>query len=141
MKVHFKYIIIPMLLILGGCVGIAETVVEKVVLTAARPILGFAVKDAKTTLVWVEREESTGRLSPIDAASARKCPESVLALDALRARVKEKTAETKGTKGLIYYGTLARYGKGVQAEASQELVQLAESCVVLIPAEKLIKLF
>ncbi len=121
--------------------AIGETVVKTVVLKAAKPIFWFAVKDAKTTLVWVEREQSAGRLSSVDATSARRCPESVLALDALRARLKEKTAETKGTKGLIYYGTLARYGKGVQAEASQELVQLAESCVVLIPAEKLIKLF
>ena len=122
---------------LQGCVGIAETVIT----TAAKPILGFAVKDAKTTLVWVEREESAGRLSSVDAISARRCPKSVIALDALRAQVQEETAETKGTKGLIYYGTLARFGKGVQAEASRELAQLAESCVSLIPAEKLFKLF
>jgi hypothetical protein len=137
MKWHFNCISIPILLILGGCVGIAGTVAS----TAAKPILGFAVKDAKTTLIWIEREESADRLSSIDAASARRCPESVIALDALRAQVQKKTAEMKGTRGLIYYGTLARFGKGVQAEASQGLAQLAESCVSLIPAEKLIKLF
>ncbi len=130
-------IILPILLVLGGCVGIAE----KVASTAAKPILGLAIKDARTTMAWIDREEKAGRLTPADVAQAKKCPEAVLALDALRNRVTEATAKQKGFKGLIYYGTLNRYGRGVQAEATVNLKQLAEGCLPLIPAEKLIRVF
>jgi len=121
----------------GGC----ATVVEKAVSLVAKPVLGLAVKDAQTTLAWVEREEQAGRLSPVDVDLAKRCPEAVVALDALRARMSEGTAGVEGFKGLIYYGTKNRYGQGVQAEASRYLKQLAQDCLPLIPAEKLIKVF
>ncbi len=126
-------------LMLTGCT--VPKIVEKVVSVVAKPVLGLAVKDAHTTLAWVEREEKAGRLSPVDAEAAKRCPEAVIALDALRARMSEGTAGVEGFRGLIYYGTLNRYGQGVQAEASRHLEQLARSCLPLIPAEKLMGVF
>lgn len=125
--------------LLGACtpIGVIETVASVV----AKPILGLAVKDAKTTLAWVDREVEAKRILPVQAEAARRCPEAVIALDALRTRMSEGTADVKGFRGLIYYGTLNRYGQGVQAEAGRHLEQLAQSCLPLIPAEKLIKIF
>ncbi len=132
-----KIIVLILMLFTAGCVNPVGQVVSFV----AKPVLGLAVKDAETTLAWVDREEKAGRLASVDADRARACPESVVALDALRARMSESTAEAKGFKGLIYYGTLNRYGKGIQAEASRYLSQLARDCLPLVPAEKLMGIF
>ena len=131
--------LVGLILLLGACTPIG--IAEKVVSVVAKPILGLAVKDAQTTLAWVDREEKAGRLSPVDVELAKKCPESVVALDALRTRMAKGTVTAEGFRGLIYYGTLNRYGQGVQAEASRHLKDLAQACLPLIPAEKLIKVF
>lgn len=125
--------------LLTGCASTA--VVKKAASVVAKPILGLAVKDARTTIAWIDREQKAGRLAPADVGQAKKCPEAVLALDALRRRVTEATTKEAGFKGLIYYGTLNRYGRGVQAEATVNLKELAEGCLPLIPAEKLITVF
>jgi hypothetical protein len=127
------------LLFLGGCT--IPTIIDKTVSVVAKPVLGLAVKDAQTTLAWVEREEKAGRLLPVVADAAKKCPEAVIALDALRTRMSEGAAGVEGFRGLIYYGTLNRYGQGVQAEAGRHLEQLAQDCLPLIPAEKLMGVF
>ena len=116
-------------------------VVGKVTSVVAKPVLGLAVKDARTTLSWVDREVEAGRLAEGIAVIARRCPLSVIALDELRNRMAAGATAEEGFKGLIYYGTLNRYGKGVQAEASRYLSDLASSCLPLIPAEKLMKVF
>ena len=128
-----------LIVLLGGCTPIG--VIETVVSTVAKPILGLAVKDAETTLAWVEREVEAGRLAPVDVDLAKRCPEAVIALDALRARMNEGASNVKGFRGLIYYGTLNQYGQGVQAEAGRHLKDLAQACLPLIPAEKLMGVF
>ena len=131
--------ILGLIVLLGACTPIG--IAEKVVSVVAKPVLGLAVKDAKTTLAWVDREVKAERILPVQAEAAKRCPEAVIALDALRARMSEGTAGVEGFRGLIYYGTLNRYGQGVQAEASRHLEQLARSCLPLIPAEKLMGVF
>lgn len=139
MKASSLMISLTFALMLMGCTPIG--VVEKAVSVVAKPILSLGVKDALTTLAWVEGEVKAGRLSSVDADLAKRCPEVVIALEALRTRMNEETAEVEGFKGLIYYGTKNRFGQGVQAEASRHLKQFAEACLPLIPAEKLIKIF
>ena len=137
-----RYIsIIAILLALGlsACTGIG--VIEKVASVVARPVLGLAVKDAKTTLAMIEREEKAGRWPPVDVELAKKCPQAVIALDALRTRMSEGDSKVDGFRGLIYYGTLNRFGQGVQAEAGRYLEDVAQACLPLIPAEKLMKIF
>ena len=131
--------ILGLIVLLGACSG--TTIVGKVASVVAKPILGLAVKDAKTTLAWVDREVAAERILPVQAEAAKRCPEAVIALDALRARMSEGTAGVEGFRGLIYYGTLNRYGQGVQAEAGRHLKDLAQSCLPLIPAEKLMGVF
>ncbi|KKK77932.1 hypothetical protein LCGC14_2848650 [marine sediment metagenome] len=131
--------ILGLIVLLGACTPIG--IAEKVVSVVAKPVLGLAVKDAKTTLAWVDREVKAERILPVQAEAAKRCPEADIALDALRARMSEGTAGVEGFRGLIYYGTLNRYGQGVQAEASRHLEQLARSCLPLIPAEKLMGVF
>ena len=126
-------------LFVGGCS--VTTVVSKVAGVVAKPVLGLAVKDAKTTLAWIDREVKADRMLPIVGEDAKKCPLSVIALDELRNRMAAGATAEEGFKGLIYYGTLNRYGKGVQTEASRHLSNLASSCLPLIPAEKLMKVF
>ena len=126
-----------MILFISGCTTVVSTVAGVV----AKPIFGLAVKDARTTLSWVNREVESGRLASIDAEAAKQCPLSVIALDELRSRMAAGATTEEGFKGLIYYGTLNRYGKGVQDEASRYLSDLASSCLPLIPAEKLMKVF
>lgn len=124
-------------LLVGGCTTVVSTVAGVV----AKPVLGLAVKDARTTLSWVDREVEAGRLASTDAEAAKQCPLSVIALDELRSRMAAGATTEEGFKGLIYYGTLNRYGGGVQAEASRYLSDLAKACLPLIPAEKLIRVF
>ena len=126
-------------LLFGACTPIG--IAEKVASVVAKPVLGLAVKDAQTTLAWVDREEKAGRLGVAGVGLAKRCPEAVIALNALRERMEKGTAGVEGFRGLIYYGTLNRYGQGVQAEAGRYLSQLAQDCLPLIPAEKLIKIF
>ena len=125
--------------LVAGCTPISA--IENVVSVVAKPVLGLAVKDARTTLTWIEGEEKAGRLSPVDVDLAKRCPEAVVALDTLRTRMVEGTVVPDSFKGLIYFGTKNRFGQGVQAEASRYLSQLAQDCLPLIPAEKLIKVF
>ena len=127
------------LFLLPACTGIG--VIEKVASVVAKPILGLAVKDAKTTLAMIEREEKAGRWPPVDVELAKKCPQAVIALDALRTRMSEGTAAVDGFRGVIFYGTLNRYGRGVQAEAGRYLQDVATACLPLIPAGKLMKIF
>jgi len=124
-------------LFVGGCAQAIGTVASVV----AKPVLGLAVKDAKTTLRWVESELQAGRLAPVDAEAAKKCPLSVIALDDLRSRMAAGASQEEGFRGLIYYGTLNQFSKGPQAEASRHLSDLASACLPLIPAEKLIRVF
>ena len=124
-------------LFVGGC----ATVVSKVADVVAKPVLSLGVADSQTTLAYIEREVAAGRMSAIDAEAAKQCPLSVIALDELRTRMTAEAITEEGFKGLIYYGILNRYGKGVQDEASKYLEQLASSCLPLIPAEKLMKVF
>ena len=127
-------------LFMAGCTPLQ--VVGKAASIVAKPVLGLAVKDAETTLQWVENELQGGRLSPVDAEAAKKCPLSVIALSELRSRMAAGVSTEDGFKGLIYYGTKSRYGEGgVQAEASRHLSDLAAACLPLIPAEKLIRVF
>ena len=128
---------ITLTLLMSGCTTVVSTVASVV----AKPVLGLAVKDAKTTLSWVDREVEAGRLSSTDAKAAKQCPLSVIALDELRNRMVAGATTEEGFKGLIYYGTLNRYSQGVQAEASRHLSNLASACLPLIPAEKLIRVF
>ncbi len=114
---------------------------SKVASVVAKPVLGLAVKDAGTTLKWIETELAAGRLNAVEAAEAEKCPLSVIAIDELRNRMAEGATTEEGFKGLIYYGTKNRFGQGVQDEASKHLTALAKSCLPLIPAEKLLKVF
>ena len=65
----------------------------------------------------------------------------MIALSELRSRMAAGASTEDGFKGLIYYGTKSQYGKGVQDEASRYLSDLASSCLPLIPAEKLIRVF
>jgi len=125
--------------LLSGCT--IPTIAGKVAATVAKPVLGLAVKDAATTLAWVEREAASGRLSTSDAELAKQCPEAVLALDTLRAQLEAGAEDPEGFKGLIYYGTLERFSQGPQAEISLRLEQLASTCIRLIPADKLPLIF
>ncbi len=132
-------LIMAMGIFASGCtaVGVIGTVVD----VAAGPVLGFAAKDAKTTLQWVEREEAAGRLTEVSATSAKLCPLSVLALDDLRAKLKVSLEDPEGTKGLIYYGTVKKYGRGTSEDVSLQLQQLAIHCVRLVPSSRLLSLF
>ena len=124
-------------LFLGGC----STVTSKVISVVARPVLGLAVEDAQTTLAWVEQAAATGNLAEMEADLARRCPQAVLALDALRRELEATNEEGEGFKGLIYYGTRNRFSQGPSDRAMIYLQNLASSCVPLIPAEKLIRVF
>ncbi len=138
-----KLLSIVLLLGLAACTSSAviNKIAPKVASVVVKPIFGLVVRDAKTTDAWIDSEMAAGRLSAADAEAARRCPEAVIALDALRKRMAEGKTEVDGFKGLIYFGTKNRFGQSVQSEASQHMKQLATACLPLIPAEKLIKVF
>lgn len=122
----------------SGCAGVGA----KVAGVVAKPVLTFAVADAQTTLAWVEREVGAGRLNATEASFAKSCPDAVLALDALRQRLAGAEEDAvKGKKGLIYFGTVAKYTKSVKKQAVGYLQSLMGACAPLIPAEKLLRLF
>ncbi len=138
-----QFLSIVLLLGLAACTSSAvlNKIAPKVASVVAKPILGLAVRDSKTTLEWIDIQVAAGLLSSVDAEAARRCPDAVIALDALRTRITKEKTEVDGFKGLIYFGTKNRFGQSVQSEASQHMKQLAQSCFPLIRAEKLITVF
>jgi len=126
-------IVVVAALMLGGCAG-------NIVGAVAKPVLGLAVKDAQTTKRWIQDELAAGRLSLADATLARGCPDAVLALDALRAQFEgiADTTGAEGFKGLIYLGTLNRYGQSSKEQATLLLQDLIASCAPLVPADRLV---
>ena len=139
MKIKQLILVALLGLFVGGCttVGAIGTVID----VAAGPVLGFAVKDANTTLEWVDREETAGRLTEVSATSAKLCPLSVLALDDLRSKLKVRLDDPEGTKGFIYYSTVKKYSQGTQANISLQFQQLAMHCIRLMPDRRLLSLF
>ncbi len=134
------WISICLVLMLGGCTA-ATAVGGKIAAVAVKPVFGLAVKDAETTLAWVDHELEAGRLPAVDEEFAKQCPEAVLALDALRARLEGAEEDVEGFKGFIYFGTLNRFGRSPQEEAATHFQRLVGACFPLIPAEKLIRIF
>jgi len=97
-----------------------------------QPIAGFAAADARTALAWIEAEEKAGRLSAEKATQARACPTAVVALDnAKLAAMAEPSVE--GTKGLIFHGTVRKYGPDHEAEMQKSVTMILTACRDLIP--------
>ena len=138
-------LIAVMAIFLGGCTVadlVTSPIVGKVAGVVAKPILGLAVKDARTTLAWIEREMAAGRILLSDVVLARRCPDAVLALEEMRAQLTgEGVEELEGFKGLIYFGTVGRFGQSPQNDLALRFAELSNSCIRLIPAEKLIRVF
>ncbi len=132
-------------LMVSGC-GVAGSIPLKVVEVVTKPVFGLMVKDAYTTLDWLKVAVANGTIAPVNVALAKRCPEAVLALDALRKQLTADAAadnKAEGFRGVIYFGTIRKYGggiQGVQTEFSKHLSTLAESCMKLIPAGRLLKI-
>lgn len=136
--------LIPLLLLAlltGGCATSIADVAGKAVGAIAKPVFMIAVPDARTTLAWIDVEVDAGRLSEVDEELARQCPEAVLALDALRTELEGAKEEVEGLKGLIFYATEKRFGRGPQADLTLHLTRLANSCIELIPTDRLVDIF
>ena len=132
-------LIVVAALFLGGC---TTTIVGKTLDVLAKPILGLGVKDATTTLAWVQAQEAAGRLTEANATLARACPDAVLAVDALRAQIAgQEDEKIEGFKGLIYLATKARFGQSIKQEATVLVQELIAACAPLIPADRLIRGF
>lgn len=124
--------------VLAGCAGTDLTgdVKVKVIGAIAKPVFGFAMEDAQTTLNWIDEQVRVNRLSAVDAAQARRCPLAVLSVAELR-EVFESSTGVKGKKGLIYLGTLNRFsGPTVERELRAKLVELIAACGELVPADQ-----
>ena len=120
---------------MSGCTNIAGKVAGVLV----KPVAMFAEADAKTTLLWIDRELIAGRLTEVEAEMAAKCPDAVMAMAALRARAAgEGVDDIKGTKGLIYLGVRAMFAKSLKDEAAMHVKSIIGSCAQLLPAEKLL---
>ena len=118
-------------LAIGGCTTVAKV---------AEPVLGLAVEDAQSTVTWIDAQVFEGRLSAVDAELALACPEAVLSLHALRMSMEE--AETPdGFKGLIYFGTIKKYGGTERDMLVLGVTETAATCLPLLPYTKLRDLF
>ncbi len=120
-------------LIASGCVASAiEKIPGKIVKVVTKPILGFAAADSKTTLAWIDQQVTDGKLTVEQAIGAKKCPDAVIALDALRKTLLEPT-EVEGKKGLIYFGTIKKYGGDPTATVRDHLNVIVAYCIGLLP--------
>ncbi len=111
-----------------GCIG----------LDGPGPILNLGVKDAQTTLMWVEHQEAANTLSPEDAVIAKQCPNAIIALDTLRESLKPLPDEAEGFRGVIYYGTLSRFKQGPEDLIRDHLTDVVNKCTHLIPSDKIV---
>ncbi len=116
-----------------GVVGCAQI---GAVVTA--PILGLGAKDAETTLTWIDLQEMAGTISPEDAVIAKQCPDAVIALNNLRESLKPLPDASESFRGVIYYGTRSRFGQGPEDLVKQHLTDVVNSCVHLVPSEKIV---
>lgn len=127
-----KVIAIAMLLMLGGCATIAEWI--------GSPFLNLAGQDAQATMKWIDTQEKAGNLSPANVIRAKRCPQAVLELGEMRKQLAE-TVKEDGFKGVIYFGTIGKYGSGLKDEITDKLKEAARECISLVPVEKLIGIF
>ena len=75
MKVTYLALaIIVIALLVGGCTQTVGRIVTTAASIVVKPVLGLAVKDAKTTLQWVESELQGGRLSTVDGGGRKEVP-------------------------------------------------------------------
>ncbi len=119
------------LFIASGCSAIASKVAE--------PVLSLASEDATATLAWIDGQVEAGNLSETDATLAKACPEAVLALNELRAVIANAEAPD-GFKGLIYLGTVKKYGGGERDLVVRSITQTAASCLPLVSYDRLLYL-
>ncbi len=125
-------------LALSGCVG---AVADKVIGVVAQPILNLASKDAQTTLAWADAQLQNGTLTQAQVDMASACPNAILELEALRKQLvaaKTVTAMT-GFKGLIYFGTVARFSSNTQDNVRLKLTAVISNCALVLPTDLLIK--
>ena len=123
-------------LAIGGCTSVGQTVAHKV----AEPVLGLAVEDAVSTLMWIESQVADSQISAIDAELAMACPKAVLSLHTLRMSMEEAEAPD-GFKGLIYFGTIKKYGGTERDMVVRGVTETAATCLPLLPYTKLRDLF
>jgi hypothetical protein len=109
-----------------------------VVGTVAEPVLGLGVKDANTTLAWVDQQVTAGRMTVEDAVIAKQCPNAVIALDTLKESLKPLPEASEGFRGVIYYGTLSRFGQGPDDLIKDHLKEIVNTCTHLVPSEKIV---
>lgn len=115
----------------SGCATVAKI---------TEPVMGLAVEDAKATLVWIDEQVAAGNLSPEQAEMAKACPEAVIALNVLREGMAE--GETPdGFKGLIYFGTIKKYGGTERDALVRHITDIAATCSPLLPHTKLMEIF
>ncbi len=119
---------LAILFLASGCTAVASKVAE--------PILNLAVEDATATLAWIDEQVEAGNLSETDAVLAKECPLDVLALDKLRTGIAE-AEEPDGFRGLIYFGTLKRYGGSERDVVVRGITQTAASCLPLLSHDRL----
>ncbi len=122
---------LAVLVLASGC-----TVVSR----APGPILSLASKDATATLTWIDDQIAAGNLSETDAALAKACPGAVLALNELREKLAAVEAPD-GFKGLIYFGTVKKYGDGQRDLVVRGVTEVAASCLPLVSYRRLLGLF
>ncbi len=123
---------LTILFLASGC----ATVVGKV----SDPILNLAGEDAAATLVWIDEQVLAGNITPEQEVLAKLCPQSVLELNALRVGM-EASGEPDGFRGLIYFGTLKKYGGGGRDVVIRSVTAVAANCLPLVPYERLRILF
>ena len=126
------------LLLLAGCASQQVLADGKAAVGKAivKPVMGFAIDDAHTTLTWIDEQVRVNRLSAMDAQQARRCPRAVLSVAELR-ELFETGAAVEGRKGLIYLGTVSRFGgPTVERELRAKLAELVSACGELVPADR-----
>ena len=149
MKNRSRFFVLATLLLLGGCSTAAldikkfdvGSVPRRVLEVLVDPIKDFAMEDAKTTIKWIDLKEKSKDLMPAQAQEAKICPESVLSLDKLVSGQVKAGDEVEGAKGLIFYGTVQKYGAGASGkkfedQVKEQALKVVAECGKLVPAEK-----
>lgn len=130
--------LIVTLLLIAGCASQQVLADGKAAVGKAivKPVMGFAIEDAQTTIAWINEQVRVNRLSAVDAEQARRCPRAVLSVAELR-ELFETGAAVEGRKGLIYLGTVSRFGgPTMERELRGKLAELIAACGELVPADR-----
>jgi len=108
----------------------STTVVAKIAKKVIDPVLGFAIEDANSTIVYINEHPT---MTEEEKDKARICPDAIIAVASLRDQLDVAASNAqKGRRGVIYFATKRQIDGDPRERLREQATIVAEKCIGLI---------